>query len=153
MAWHAQSSSMAITCREGERLNNTKTVGLCNEIQNPICFHKQRPDVPYSCRGHIFNYSSYKVVSRRKQVRIFTFSTFLTTLSAFRAANPPIETWSSVPALVERESTLAGWQRVLFSDTEVKVQKSYFCWTFLLLLISIFTQRCGCAVCYHKTRV
>ena len=137
---------MAITCREGERLNNTKTVGLCNGIQNPICFHKQRPDVPYSCSGHIFNYSSYKVVSRRKQVRMFTFSTFLTTLSAFRAANPPIETWSSVPALVERESTLAGWQRVLFSDTEVKVQKSYFCWIFILAYFNIHPKMRQCSV-------
>ena len=137
---------MAITCREGERLTNTKTVGLCNGIQNPICFHKQRPDVPYSCSGHIFNYSSYKVVSRRKQVRIFTFSTFLTTLSAFRAANPPIETWSSVPALVERESTLAGWQRVLFSDTEVKVQKSYFCWILLLACFNIHPKMRLCSV-------
>ena len=137
---------MAITCREGERLNNTKTVGLCNGIQNPICFHKQRPDVPYSCSGHIFNYSSYKVVSRGKQVRMITFSTFLTTLSAFRAANPPIETWSSVPALVERESTLAGWQRVLFSDTEVKVQKSYFCWIFLLAYLNIHPKMRQCSV-------
>ena len=137
---------MAITCREGERLYNTKTVGLCNGIQNPICFHKQRPDVPYSCSGHIFNYSSYKVVSRGKQVRMITFSTFLTTLSAFRAANPPIETWSSVPALVERESTLAGWQRVLFSDTEVKVQKSYFCWIFLLAYFSIHPKMRLCSV-------
>ena len=137
---------MAITCREGERLNNTKTVGLCNGIQNPICFHKQRPDVPYSCSGHIFNYSSYKVVSRGKQVRMITFSTFLTTLSAFRAANPPIETWSSVPALVERESTLAGWQRVLFSDTEVKVQKSYFCWILLLACFNIHPKMRQCSV-------
>ena len=46
-----------------------------------------------------------------------TFSTFFTTWRAFLAANPPIDTWSSVPALVERESTEAGWHKVLFSDT------------------------------------
>ena len=46
-----------------------------------------------------------------------TFSTFLTTWRHFLAAKPPMETWSSVPALVERESTLAGWQSVLFSET------------------------------------
>merc|ERR1719210_1121847 len=47
-----------------------------------------------------------------------TFSTFLTTWRHFLAAKPPMETWSSVPALVERESTLAGWHSVLFSDTK-----------------------------------
>ena len=30
----------------------------------------------------------------------------------FLAANPPMDTWSSVPALVDRESTLAGWHSV-----------------------------------------
>ena len=49
-----------------------------------------------------------------------TFSTFLTTWRAFLAANPPIDTWSSVPALVDKESTDAGWHKVLFSDTEIK---------------------------------
>ena len=63
-----------------------------------------------------------------------TFSTFFTTWRAFLAANPPIDTWSSVPALVERESTEAGWHKVLFSDTGKwrkcqelrKIEGSYF---------------------------
>ena len=60
-----------------------------------------------------------KSFSKAKLESFFlTFSTFLTTWRAFLAANPPIDTWSSVPALVDKESTDAGWQRVLFSDTE-----------------------------------
>ena len=51
-----------------------------------------------------------------------TFSTFLTTWRAFLAANPPIDTWSSVPALVDKESTDAGWHKVLFSDTEIQLR-------------------------------
>jgi hypothetical protein len=43
------------------------------------------------------------------------------TMSAFLAAKPPIETWSSVPALVLRESTDAGWHNTLFSDTEIRI--------------------------------
>lgn len=39
------------------------------------------------------------------------------TLRAFLAAHPPMETWSSVAALVESESTDEGWQRALFSET------------------------------------
>ena len=52
-----------------------------------------------------------------KFVVVPTFSTFLTTWRAFLAANPPIDTWSSVPALVDKESTDAGWHKVLFSET------------------------------------
>ena len=39
------------------------------------------------------------------------------TWSAFSPAPFPIETWSSWPALVGIESTLAGWQSALFSET------------------------------------
>ena len=53
----------------------------------------------------------------QKFVVVPTFSTFLTTWRAFLAANPPIDTWSSVPALVDKESTDAGWHKVLFSET------------------------------------
>lgn len=44
-------------------------------------------------------------------------STCSMTLRAFLAAHPPMETWSSVAALVERESTDEGWHRALFSET------------------------------------
>ena len=40
-----------------------------------------------------------------------------TTRAAFQAAVGPIETWSSLPAEVGIESTLAGWARVLLSET------------------------------------
>ena len=40
------------------------------------------------------------------------------TCRTFLAAKQPMETWSSVPALVLRESTDAGWLKVLFSDTK-----------------------------------
>src|SRR5689334_15816609 len=46
-----------------------------------------------------------------------TISTFSTTRSALRAAQPPIDTWSSCPAEVEILSTEAGWHSPLFSDT------------------------------------
>lgn len=46
-----------------------------------------------------------------------TLSTFSTTVSAFLAAYPPIDTWSSVPAEVDNESTEAGWHNTLFSET------------------------------------
>jgi hypothetical protein len=39
------------------------------------------------------------------------------TCMAFLAAKQPMETWSSVPALVLSESTDAGWHKALFSDT------------------------------------
>lgn len=48
-------------------------------------------------------------------------STFSMTFSAFLAAHPPMDTWSSVAALVERESTEEGWHKALFSET-AKVQ-------------------------------
>lgn len=38
-------------------------------------------------------------------------------MRALRAAQPPIDTWSSVAPLVDRESTEDGWHRALFSDT------------------------------------
>lgn len=44
-------------------------------------------------------------------------STCSTTRRHFLAANPPMDTWSSVPALVVKESMEAGWHRTLFSDT------------------------------------
>ena len=44
-------------------------------------------------------------------------STCSMTLRAFLAAHPPMETWSSMAALVERESTDEGWHRALFSET------------------------------------
>lgn len=44
-------------------------------------------------------------------------STCSMTRRAFLAAHPPMETWSSVAALVERESTEEGWHRHLFSET------------------------------------
>lgn len=44
-------------------------------------------------------------------------STCSMTRRAFLAAHPPMETWSSVAALVERESTDEGWHRALFSET------------------------------------
>src|SRR3954467_14588946 len=44
-------------------------------------------------------------------------SEFARTCQAFNAAALPIETWSSCPALVGIESTLAGWQRDLLSLT------------------------------------
>lgn len=40
------------------------------------------------------------------------------TLRAFLAAHPPIDTWSSVAALVDKESTDDGWHKTLFSETE-----------------------------------
>ena len=39
-----------------------------------------------------------------------------TTRAAFHAAVGPMETWSSLPAEVGIESTLAGWARTLFSE-------------------------------------
>jgi len=39
------------------------------------------------------------------------------TLSAFLADHPPMDTWSSVAALVDRESTEEGWHKALFSET------------------------------------
>ena len=39
-----------------------------------------------------------------------------TARAAFHAAVGPIETWSSLPAEVGIESTLAGWARTLFSE-------------------------------------
>lgn len=50
-------------------------------------------------------------------------STCSTTLRALRAAQPPIDTWSSVAALVDRESMEDGWHRALFSDTARTVFK------------------------------
>lgn len=44
-------------------------------------------------------------------------STCSTTLRALRAAQPPIDTWSSVAALVDSESIEEGWQSTLFSET------------------------------------
>lgn len=52
-------------------------------------------------------------------LKTWPFSTFLTTLKAFLAANPPIDTWSSWPAAVDNESTEEGWHRTLFSETEI----------------------------------
>ena len=69
-----------------------------------------------------------KSFSKAKLESFFlTFSTFLTTWRAFLAANPPIDTWSSVPALVDKESTDAGWHKVLFSDTEIKEYHEFAC--------------------------
>lgn len=48
---------------------------------------------------------------------ILPCSTCSTTRRHFLAANPPMDTWSSVPALVVKESMEAGWHRTLFSDT------------------------------------
>lgn len=39
------------------------------------------------------------------------------TLRAFLAAQPPMDTWSSVAALVDKESTEDGWHKTLFSET------------------------------------
>lgn len=39
------------------------------------------------------------------------------TLRAFLAAQPPMDTWSSVAALVDKESTDDGWHKTLFSET------------------------------------
>lgn len=50
-------------------------------------------------------------------------STCSITLKAFLAAHPPMETWSSVAALVERESTEEGWHKALFSET-AKIQRN-----------------------------
>ena len=47
-----------------------------------------------------------------------TCSTCSTTLRAFLAAKPPMDTWSSVPAQVVMESTEEGCVRTLFSETE-----------------------------------
>lgn len=48
---------------------------------------------------------------------ILPCSTCSITLKAFLAAHPPMDTWSSVAALVESESTEEGWHKALFSDT------------------------------------
>lgn len=50
-------------------------------------------------------------------------STCSTTLRAFLAAHPPMDTWSSVAALVDKESTEDGWHKTLFSDTEKEERK------------------------------
>ena len=39
------------------------------------------------------------------------------TLRDFLAAQPPMDTWSSVAALVDKESTEDGWHKTLFSET------------------------------------
>ena len=44
-------------------------------------------------------------------------ATFSTTRAALRAAIVPIDTWSSLLAEVGIESTLAGWESTLFSET------------------------------------
>lgn len=51
------------------------------------------------------------------RILILPCSTCSITLKAFLAAHPPMDTWSSVAALVERESTEEGWHKALFSDT------------------------------------
>lgn len=53
-------------------------------------------------------------------------STCSMTLNAFLADHPPMDTWSSVAALVDRESTEEGWHKALFSET-AKTQCSE-CW-------------------------
>ena len=58
------------------------------------------------------------IVSEEDKFEYAPLSTFSTTLKAFRAAHPPIETWSSVPAEVVNESMDDGWQRPLFSETD-----------------------------------
>lgn len=45
------------------------------------------------------------------------------TRSAFLAAQPPIDTWSSVAALVDKESTEDGWQSTLFSETSQSISR------------------------------
>lgn len=50
-------------------------------------------------------------------------STCSITLKAFLAAHPPMDTWSSVAALVESESTEEGWHSTLFSETAKKKKK------------------------------
>ena len=45
-------------------------------------------------------------------------STLSRIFNAFRADHPPMETWSSWPALVDMLSTDEGWQRALFSETK-----------------------------------
>lgn len=42
--------------------------------------------------------------------------TFSQTITALRALNPPIDTWSSLSAEVSAESVLDGWQSTLFSE-------------------------------------
>ena len=48
----------------------------------------------------------------------------LTKVLALRAANPPIETWSSWPAEVTIESTEAGLTSTLLSDSKAAVVSS-----------------------------
>lgn len=49
-------------------------------------------------------------------------STCSMTLRAFLAAQPPIDTWSSVAALVDKESTEDGWHKTLFSETRQRMK-------------------------------
>lgn len=65
-------------------------------------------------------------------------------MRALRAAQPPIDTWSSVAALVDRESTEDGWHRALFSDTggtaalvnvELKMVGQYVYFTIFMILL------------------
>lgn len=86
-AWQAASSSMANTAGQKHTFNVLRRHILCK-----LCLHSEPPAVS-PC------------------------STCSTTLRALRAAQPPIDTWSSVAALVDRESTEDGWHRALLSDT------------------------------------
>ena len=96
-------------------------------------------------------------------------STCSTTLRAFLAAHPPIETWSSVAALVDRESTEEGWHSTLFSDTmhgkgciKRNPQVPHFhietqtipAVVFIIIIPShTHTQGCSGTVCNHETGV
>lgn len=90
-------------------------------------------------------------------------STCSTTRRHFLAANPPMDTWSSVPALVVKESMEAGWHRTLFSDTTDWKHNTFRVSIYLnqkrmypdncYLLLNCFTQRCRCAVGYHESRI
>ena len=94
----------------------TKIRTLKKPNQNSGVIYKQDSSWVFAAKKVIPTKSKIDSIGH-KFVVVPTFSTFLTTWRAFLAANPPIDTWSSVPALVDKESTDAGWHKVLFSET------------------------------------
>ena len=79
----------------------------------------QSLDKPSTVQWRWLEMESSRWINRSKKRKHHgLISTFSRTFSAFRADHPPMETWSSWPALVDMLSTEDGWQRTLFSETK-----------------------------------
>jgi hypothetical protein len=79
-------------------------------------------DKPLIIQLPLLNKNRILFWNNKNKIIYLHISTLSITFKAFRADHPPIETWSSWPALVEILSTDDGWHRTLFSETKNKEQ-------------------------------